>query len=228
MSNDVNSATSSYMDSLRWNKENRTTEEQQNRDTLTQEDFFSLLTQQLSYQDPSKPADNDQMIAQMTNFTMAEGISKLNSKFDSLSASMTSNSALQASTLIGKKALLESDTLELGGDAITSGSVVAEKPVENLSISIVDQSGSVVRKLDLGAQSAGAIKFEWDGKNQDGDAMPAGDYTIKAEGSINGQFSTLPTATFRNRDSVNVNGSNGIVINTREGAVRLIDIAEIA
>ena len=107
MSNDVNSATSSYMDSLRWNKENRTTEEQQNRDTLTQEDFFSLLTQQLSYQDPSKPADNDQMIAQMTNFTMAEGISKLNSKFDSLSASMTSNSALQASTLIGKKALLE-------------------------------------------------------------------------------------------------------------------------
>ncbi|MEI5638164.1 MULTISPECIES: flagellar hook assembly protein FlgD [unclassified Pseudoalteromonas] len=228
MSNDVNSATSSYMDSLRWNKENRTTEEQKNRDTLTQEDFFSLLTQQLSYQDPSKPADNDQMIAQMTNFTMAEGISKLNTKFESLSASMTSNSALQASTLIGKKALLESNMLEHGDDALSKGSVIVEQPVEELNIGIYDQSGALVRKLEMGPQAAGAVKFEWDGKNQDGELMPDGDYEIKAEGMMNGQYTNFPSATFRNIDSVNVNGANGIVINTKEGAVRLTDIAEIA
>ena len=99
MSNDINTSTS-YTDSLRW--QDTQPETAKKSDALTQEDFFSLLTQQLSFQDPSKPADNDQMIAQMTNFTMAEGISNLNSKFESLAASMTSNSALQASTLVGK------------------------------------------------------------------------------------------------------------------------------
>lgn len=102
MSNDISSASSTYLDNLRWQDNQNKTEE--NDDTLTQEDFFSLLTQQLSFQDPSNPADNDQMIAQMTNFTMAEGISNLNEKFESLTASMTSNSALQASTLVGKQA----------------------------------------------------------------------------------------------------------------------------
>ncbi|MGL4938934.1 flagellar hook capping FlgD N-terminal domain-containing protein, partial [Shewanella sp.] len=34
---------------------------------LTQEDFFALLSQQLSMQDPFKPVDNDTMIAQMAS-----------------------------------------------------------------------------------------------------------------------------------------------------------------
>ena len=84
MSNDISTASSSYIDSLR-GQNNQVTGEKKS-DALTQEDFFSLLTQQLSFQDPSKPADNDQMIAQMTNFTMAEGIANLNSKFESLAA----------------------------------------------------------------------------------------------------------------------------------------------
>lgn len=129
MSNDINSASSTYMDSLRWQENQVSTEEKS--DELTQEDFFSLLTQQLSFQDPSKPADNDQMIAQMTSFTMAEGISNLNSNFESLAASMTSNSALQASTLVGKQALLESDTIDLNAGSDSKGTIVAQEPVEN-------------------------------------------------------------------------------------------------
>ncbi|WP_440055604.1 flagellar hook assembly protein FlgD [Pseudoalteromonas sp. T1lg65] len=227
MSNNVNAASSTYMDSLRWDKQKQNEQTKAN-DELTQEDFFSLLTQQLSFQDPSKPADNDQMIAQMTNFTMAEGISNLNERFESLAASMTSNSALQASTLIGKKALLESNTLEYGGDSLSKGSVIVPEPVQNLSIDIYDETDALVHTIELGEKSAGAVRFEWDGKNKNGDMMPAGEYTIKAEGMVEGQYQTLPVATFRNIDSVNVNGANGIVINTKEGAVRLTDIAEIA
>jgi flagellar basal-body rod modification protein FlgD len=225
MSNDINAASSSYMDSLRWNKENKP---QEKNDQLTQEDFFSLLTQQLSYQDPSKPADNDQMIAQMTNFTMAEGISNLNSKFEMLSASMTSNSALQASTLVGKKALLESDTINVGSDQLAKGSVIATQPVEDLTISIYDDKNQLVRTMEMGSQTAGALRFEWDGKNNDKVQMPDGEYKIKAEGRLNGTYTSLPMATFKNIDSVNVNGANGIVINTSSGAVKLTDVAEIA
>jgi len=225
MSNDI-STSSSYMDSLRWQDKKKKKKEES--DALTQEDFFSLLTQQLSYQDPSKPADNDQMIAQMTNFTMAEGISNLNSNFESLAASMTSNSALQASTLVGKQALLESDTLELNESGEVKGAIVAEKPVDNLTLRIEDASGQLVKTIDLGTQPAGAVRFAWDGKNEAGERLPPGEYKVKAEGSTDGEFSSLPIASFKNIESVNINGSSGIIINTKEGAVRLTDVAEIA
>jgi flagellar basal-body rod modification protein FlgD len=226
MSNDI-STSSSFMDSITWQETQvaTTTEES---DALTQEDFFSLLTQQLSYQDPSNPADNDQMIAQMTNFTMAQGITDLNTNFESLASSMTSNSALQASTLVGKQALLESNTLELGESGEAKGSAVAEEAVDNLTIKVTDASGQLVRTIDMGSQAAGAVRFSWDGNNESGERLPEGEYTITAEGSTNGEFSSLPVATFKNIESVNINGSSGIIINTKEGAVRLTDVAEIA
>lgn len=225
MSNDI-STSASYLDSLRWQDTPKTPEE--SSDELTQEDFFSLLTQQLSFQDPSNPADNDQMIAQMTNFTMAEGISNLNSNFESLASSMTSNSALQASTLVGKQALLESNTVDLNETGEAKGSIVAESAVENLTLTVKDASGQIVRSIELGSQAAGAIRFSWDGENENGERLPEGEYTVSAEGSTNGEFTSLPLATFKNIESVNVNGSSGIIINTKEGSVRLTDIAEIA
>ncbi len=226
MSNDI-STSSSFLFSITWQETQvaTTTEES---DALTQEDFFSLLTQQLSYQDPSNPADNDQMIAQMTNFTMAQGITDLNTNFESLASSMTSNSALQASTLVGKQALLESNTLELGESGEAKGSAVAEEAVDNLTIKVTDASGQLVRTIDMGSQAAGAVRFSWDGNNESGERLPEGEYTITAEGSTNGEFSSLPVATFKNIESVNINGSSGIIINTKEGAVRLTDVAEIA
>ena len=231
MSNDINTASSSYIDSLRWPTKQEADEKagEKSNDKLTQEDFFSLLTQQLSFQDPSKPADNDQMIAQMTNFTMAEGISNLNSKFESLAASMTSNSALQASTLVGKKALIESDTLELSSsDEDVSGMIAVEAPVRDLSLSITDASGRLVRVIELGDKPAGGLRFDWDGKDEDGENLPPGEYSIKAEGRMGEEFVSLPMATYKNIDSVNINGANGIIINTKEGAVKLSDVAEIA
>jgi flagellar basal-body rod modification protein FlgD len=220
-------ASSTYLDSMRW-QDNKVPSSDKKNDALTQADFFSLLTKQLSFQDPSKPADNDQMIAQMTSFTMAEGISNLNEKFELLSASMTSNSALQASTLVGKKALLESDTVDLGETGGGKGSIVVEKPVEQLMMSIYDSAGQLVRQVDYGAKTAGAIRFEWDGLDSNGNRAPAGEYKIKAEGNMAGQFTSLPIATFKNIDSVNINGSSGIIVNTSLGAVKLTDIAEIS
>ena len=49
-----------------------------------------------------------------------------------------------------KKALLESDTLELTESAEARGSVVAENPVESLKLRIEDESGQLVRTSTYG------------------------------------------------------------------------------
>ena len=134
---------------------------------LSQEDFFAMLTEQLANQDPTKPVDNDQMVAQMTSFTMADGISQLNDKFESFAASMTSNQALQASSLIGQNVLVQGNVGHMSSDAAgVSGVVVNEQSVQNMTITVENQYGEVIRTIDAGTQSG--RKFRMRGKG-----MPA-------------------------------------------------------
>nr|WP_252736165.1 flagellar hook assembly protein FlgD [Aestuariibacter sp. A3R04] len=198
--------------------------------TLSQEDFFSLLTEQLANQDPSKPVDNDQMVAQMTSFTMAEGISQLNEKFESFAASMTSNQALQASSLIGQNVLVEGNIGHMSqeGEGF-SGVLVNDKTIQDLKITIENQYGEIVKTIDAGTQAAGNIQFQWDGTDSDGNPMPAGDYVISANGSVDGEGTSVPIAVNRHVGSVSMTGSSqGIVLNLAgDVSISLDDVIQI-
>lgn len=198
--------------------------------TLSQEDFFSLLTEQLANQDPSKPVDNDQMVAQMTSFTMAEGISQLNEKFESFAASMTSNQALQASSLIGQNVLVEGNIGHMSqeGEGF-SGVLVNDQTIQDLKITIENQYGEIVKTIDAGTQAAGNIQFQWDGTDSDGNPMPAGDYVISANGSVDGEGTSVPIAVNRHVGSVSMTGSSqGIVLNLAgDVSISLDDVIQI-
>lgn len=159
---------------------------------LSQEDFFALLTEQLSNQDPTKPVDNDQMVAQMTSFTMADSLSSLNDKFDAFAQSMNSNQALQATSLIGQQVLVASDQGSTWQDGNVLGTVVAEAEVQDMVIQITDEIGTVVRTVQAGTQAAGNITFGWDGKDDHGNSLPRGNYKIEASGTVDGLNQQLP------------------------------------
>ncbi|WP_414830097.1 flagellar hook assembly protein FlgD [Alteromonas sp. H39] len=197
---------------------------------LSQEDFFSMLTEQLSNQDPTKPVDNDQMVAQMTSFTMADGISQLNEKFDSFAASMTSNQALQASSLIGQNVLVEGNVGFMAAEgAGLSGVVVNEETAQNMKITIQNQYGEVVKTIDAGTQAAGNIQFSWDGTDARGNVMPPGEYVISATGEINGEGTQIATAVNRHVGSVSLAGSGQGVILNLDGdvSISLDDVIQI-
>lgn len=198
--------------------------------TLSQEDFFSLLTEQLANQDPTAPVDNDQMVAQMTSFTMAEGIENLNTNFTDFAASMTSNQALQASSLIGQQVLLEGDIGYVSAEGEDmSGVVIAEQSVQDLEITIENEAGEIIRTIKAGDQAAGNIEFNWDGTDTDGNPMPAGNYVVSAQGEIGGEATIIPTAVNRHVDSVSLAASSqGIILNLDgEVSVLLDDVIQI-
>lgn len=122
MINPINgSQSSSYVDSLRKKDEKEPDKVPQGE--LTQADFFTLMTKQLSMQDPSNPTDNEAMMQQMTNMSMAEGITNMSTKFDEFAASMTSNQALQASSLVGRDVLVDTHYItNTVGEEISGGS----------------------------------------------------------------------------------------------------------
>jgi flagellar basal-body rod modification protein FlgD len=82
---------------------------------LGQEDFLKLLLTQLQFQDPLKPMDNQEFIAQMAQFTSLELNRQQNDKADTL---MTIQSATQALTLIGKQVEVTTETRQVIGEAI--------------------------------------------------------------------------------------------------------------
>lgn len=66
---------------------------------LGMEDFLKILLAQLTYQDPLKPMDNQQFMAQIAQFTSLEQTQQLNSKLEQL---INNQAALQSVGLIGR------------------------------------------------------------------------------------------------------------------------------
>lgn len=216
--------------SLFWNTEPEVAVSDGTEQTLQQEDFFALLTEQLANQDPTKPVDNDQMVAQMTSFTTADGISQLNEQFSSFAASMSSNQALQASSLIGQEVLVTGNLgFKDGPDGGISGVIVNEQTTQNTEINVYNAAGEVVRTMQVGTQPAGNIEFNWDGTDNNGNSLPSGQYAVQVQGEVFGEVQALPTAINRHVDSVSIaSASAGVVLNLEgDVSIQLDDVIQI-
>ncbi|MFM2478372.1 flagellar hook assembly protein FlgD [Celerinatantimonas sp. MCCC 1A17872] len=195
---------------------------------LDQKDFFSLLTQQLAYQDPSKPVDNAHMISQMSSFQTSDGIAKLTEEFKGLNNLMTSSKALQASTLVGRSVLVPLDHGMNEGKGF-SGVAVAGKGATDVSVTIKDAAGEVIKTINLG-DGHGNMKFSWDGKDKTGKAAPEGKYEIEVTGKQGAKNVQLAAATFGHVSSVSLShkGAEGIKLNLAGlGGFNMKDVLEV-
>jgi len=159
------------------------TQETKNKgnDDLGQAEFLELMTTQLRFQDPLKPMENGDFLAQMAQFGTVSGINDLNANFNSMASSFQSNQALQASTLVGRKVLVPAETGFLKDDSVMSGSIDLEQAASKIIVTVKNDAGQIVNRQELGLQQAGLIDFEWNGLDDKGARMPAGGYQIEAE-----------------------------------------------
>lgn len=56
--------------------------------TLDQADFLALMSAQLKNQDPTKPVDNSEYVAQMAQFSTVNGIAQSNTTLDAIAAKL--------------------------------------------------------------------------------------------------------------------------------------------
>lgn len=197
---------------------------------LTQADFFTLLTKELANQDPTKPVDNNEMISQMTAFSTTDGVSKLNTSFDSFANSMTSNQALQASSLVGRSVLVEDNVFGMAEGEKVKGKVITDNAASNVKIYVENTAGEVIQTVPVGNVKAGGGGFTWDGQTAEGNAAPAGAYRFRIVGLIAGEAAELETQTYRKVDSVTLSGAGGgVVLNLNGGsAMKLTDVVEVS
>ncbi|MGR5093784.1 flagellar hook assembly protein FlgD [Vibrio maritimus] len=228
--NNVGQGSLSYLDQLKNLQEQNKTAETTGKQDLKQEDFLSLLTKQLSQQDPFKPVSNDQMIAQMASFATVDGIGKMNTQFENLNSSMTSNQALQASSLVGRDVLVPGAAGIKQADAGMAAMVKLPQSMDNLFVRVENEMGQLVRTFDVGAQPGGDARVEWDGKDDQGNPMPAGKYNVKASGLLEGESREFEVSTYANVNSVLLGkGDGNVLLNLAgfENPVRLAEVLEV-
>jgi flagellar basal-body rod modification protein FlgD len=149
--------------------------------TLQGTDFLTLMLAQLQNQDPTNPVDSNTFLSQLAELSEVEGITKLNTSFSTLASSLTTNAAMQASSLLGHTALVASTTATTStAGATVSGAVSVPQTTSGVVLSITNSAGVLVSQINLGAQSAGLANFTWNGTTANGAQAPAGTYTLTA------------------------------------------------
>lgn len=172
--------------------------------------FLTLLTAQLSNQDPLNPVDSAQFTQQLVQYSQVEQQIGTNEKLASLLTQSQASGSAAAVSFIGKTATFTNDVTRLE-DGAANWTYDTTGATSEVKLSVRDATGKEVysetRPLKNGDQS-----FEWNGKDSTGREMAEGPYrlvvtatdgdgkavtpTIKVEETITGiDFATSGAAT---------------------------------
>lgn len=105
------------------------------------QDFLKILSTQLSYQDPLKPMDNQEFLAQMAQFTNLQQTQQMNTKLDQM---LTNQLTTQGVSLLGR-------TVQVTTSSGTTTGVVSQLSLSGTtpSLTVTPSSGSALSHISL-------------------------------------------------------------------------------
>ncbi len=154
---------------------------------LGKEDFLKLLLTQLQNQDPFKPLENQDMIAQLAQFSTLELQQRMADGFDSSAESdyllgqLLNNT--MATTMIGKGVRVAADSFRFAGSNVEEIGYQLDGNATDVSLTIYDSNNLPVRTVAGLDGGEGYHKWEWDGRNDAGKSVNPGTYTFQVTAS---------------------------------------------
>jgi len=170
-------------------------------------DFLNLLVTQLRYQDPMQPMQDQEIVAQLAQFSQLEQLENMSGSLDTatqvnyLMSQTIANT--MATTLIGKTVIAEGADFELttGEDADLSYNLGTDAAV--VTIKVKNDTGAVVRTVEIHDQNAGNNTYVWDGRDDNGTRVAPGKYSYEISASTaNGEQVTSSKRVIGAVDSV--------------------------
>jgi flagellar basal-body rod modification protein FlgD len=162
--------------------------------------FLKLLIAQMRNQDPLSPMDNTQFLSQMAQFSTLEQLQNMNGNLASalqwdLLFNQTINNTM-ATSLIGREVEALGSGVSLGPSGDTAIRYELGGFAKDVTFEVVDAAGDVVYREVRTAQDSGAYRWEWDGRNDRGTRMPAGDYQIRIS-AVDTEGTKVPVTSYR-------------------------------
>lgn len=156
-------------------------------DLADKDTFLRLLTTQLSNQDPTSPMENEQFLSQLAQFSSLEQMMGMQATMQAVYTGIQALNNASMASLLGTEVTVASDTFQVPeraeGDSFDKElSWEAPNDLTEARLVITDETGTVVRTVDLGAIPAEG-GYAWDGTDNDGNPVPAGTYSFKVTGN---------------------------------------------
>ena len=150
---------------------------------LNKNDFLNLLVTQLRNQNPLEPMKDQEFIAQLAQFSQLEQLENMNSSLaisTQVSYLMSQTIAnTMATTLIGKTVVAEGADFFLTADEDINISFNLAAEAASVEIKIFNDSGTLVRTIQLDDLPKGNNTCSWDGRNDEGSLLGSGDYSYE-------------------------------------------------
>ena len=145
-------------------------------DSLGRDEFLTLLVAQLKNQDPLNPMESQDFTAQMAQFSSLEQLFDVNKSLQGIQEAIAARENDSALDYIGKTVKAAGNTLYKNGDTLDQGSYYLDNGA-SVVVSIFDENGNEIRRIDAGYQDKGEHELAWDGRDANGFAVDDGIYT---------------------------------------------------
>ncbi|MGB9760916.1 MAG: flagellar hook assembly protein FlgD [Caldimicrobium thiodismutans] len=145
---------------------------------LDKEAFMQLFITQLQYQDPMRPMENHEMALQLAAFNQVDQLFNLNDKLSKLVDLYKANEFTLFTNLVGKDIKVEGNTVRIENGKFLGAEFELSEPANQALVTIRNSQGKVVKNLTLYNLSKGVNKIDWDGKDDQGNLLPDGNYKI--------------------------------------------------
>ncbi len=199
--------------------------------TLNENDFLQMLVTELKNQDPTNPLQSTDLAAQLAQFSSVSELQTLNQNVqNSTNANLMMTQSISntmAATLIGKKIQVDTSSITYDGSTQPTLGFNIPSSAADVQIKITNADGTVVRTIDNGAAVSGDNSVTWDGKDDSGNAVPAGNYMFSVT-ATDSQGNAITSTQYMLGTVQGVKfGSNGASLLVDGTDVNLSDVQEI-
>lgn len=150
---------------------------------LGKDSFLRLLTTQLQYQDPSSPMKNEDFVAQLAQFSSLEQLTGLNATMEGVYVAMAAMNNSSMANLLGTDVIARGNGFSYSGEGPETLDYSAPAEAASSTLTVYDESGTVVWSGDTGALAAGEGTVTWPGTDASGGKLPEGTYTFSITAS---------------------------------------------
>ncbi|MFH0882733.1 MAG: flagellar hook capping FlgD N-terminal domain-containing protein [bacterium] len=179
--------------------------------------FLKLLLTQMQNQDPLSPMDSTDYAANLAQFSSLEQLQNLNTSLDQglqadvLLAQSINNT--MAANLIGKDVKAYGDSVHLANGNANTVAFDLTSFTDKVEFTVKDASGNVIRTDTLTNLTEGEHTYVWDGKDDRGNNVMDGTYTVKANiVNDDGTESALETFIVGLVDAVRYESTGAILV----------------
>jgi len=152
----------------------------EDKTSLSNDDFMTLLLVELQNQDPTEPTDTEQILTQTSELATLEATDNTNKALEDLSKTLAASSDFGAISAIGKTADLGSNAITLAEGEDTSFEIYFPSDVQSGNVEILDSNGNVLKTIAAEPGESGVYTYTWDGRDNGGDMLDEGIYYVTA------------------------------------------------